>query len=58
MGMPVVLSNNITSTNANAAVSAADGSSALTDGNVLGGFVIHIHFRSRIQQTAYSKLKV
>tara|TARA_Y100001938_G_C8084914_1_gene431363 strand:- start:1375 stop:2322 length:948 start_codon:yes stop_codon:yes gene_type:complete len=41
MGMDVVLSNNITSTNANAAVKASDGSSALTDGNVLGGFIIH-----------------
>ena len=41
MGMPVVLSNNITSTNHNDAVKAVDGSSALTNGNVLGGFVIH-----------------
>ena len=39
MGMNVVLSNNITSTNHNDAVDSADG--ALTDGNVLGGFVIH-----------------
>ena len=39
MGMPVYLSNNITSTNANAAVDSADG--ALTDGNVLGGFLLH-----------------
>ena len=39
MGMDVVLSNNITSTNANSAVDSADG--ALTDGNVLGGFVVH-----------------
>ena len=41
MGMNVLLSNNITSTNANAAVDSDDG--ALTDGNVLGGFLIHIH---------------
>lgn len=41
MGMPVVLSNNITSTNHNDAVSAADGSTALNNANVLGGFVIH-----------------
>ena len=39
MGMPVVLSNNITSTNHNDAVDSADG--ALTNGNVLGGFIIH-----------------
>lgn len=39
MGMDVVLSNNITSTNANSAVDSDDG--ALTDGNVLGGFVVH-----------------
>ena len=39
MGMPVVLSNNITSTNHNDAVDSDDG--ALTDGNVLGGFVVH-----------------
>ena len=39
MGMDVVLSNNITSTNHNDAVDSGDG--ALTDGNVLGGFVIH-----------------
>mgnify|MGYP003653794882 CR=1 FL=1 len=39
MGMPVVLSNNITSTNHNDAVDSADG--ALTNGNVLGGFVLH-----------------
>jgi len=39
MGMDVVLSNNITSTNHNDAVDSADG--ALTNGNVLGGFVLH-----------------
>ena len=39
MGMNVILSNNITSTNHNDAVDSDDG--ALTDGNVLGGFVIH-----------------
>ena len=39
MGMNVVLSNNITSTNANAAVDSDDG--ALNDNNVLGGFVVH-----------------
>lgn len=39
MGMDVILSNNITSTNANAAVDSDDG--ALNDNNVLGGFVIH-----------------
>tara|TARA_R100000654_G_scaffold507_1_gene1925 strand:+ start:355 stop:1302 length:948 start_codon:yes stop_codon:yes gene_type:complete len=41
MGMNVVLSNNITSTNANDAVSAIDGSTALNNANVLGGFVLH-----------------
>ena len=40
MGMDVVLSNNITSTNHNDAVDSDDG--ALTNGNVLGGFVAHI----------------
>jgi hypothetical protein len=39
MGMDVVLSNNITSTNHNDAVDSGDG--ALTNGNVLGGFVLH-----------------
>lgn len=39
MGMNVVLSNNITSTNANGAVDSADG--GLNNDNVLGGFVIH-----------------
>lgn len=39
MGMDVVLSNNITSTNHNDAVDSDDG--ALTNGNVLGGFVVH-----------------
>ena len=39
MGMNVVLSNNITSTNHNDAVDSGDG--ALTNGNVLGGFVVH-----------------
>ena len=39
MGMNVLLSNNISSTNHNDAVDSDDG--ALTNGNVLGGFVIH-----------------
>ena len=39
MGMNVVLSNNITSTNHNDAVDSGDG--ALTNGNVLGGFLLH-----------------
>ena len=39
MGMNVVLSNNITSTNHNDAVDSDNG--ALTNGNVLGGFLIH-----------------
>ena len=39
MGMNVVLSNNITSTNANAAVDSDDG--ALNNANLLGGFLIH-----------------
>ena len=39
MGMDVILSNNITSTNHNDAVDSGDG--ALTNGNVLGGFLIH-----------------
>ena len=39
MGMDVFMSNNITSTNHNDAVDSANG--ALTDGNVLGGFLIH-----------------
>ena len=39
MGMDVILSNNITSTNANAAVDSDDG--ALNNANVLGGFVVH-----------------
>ena len=39
MGMPVFLSNNISSTNATAAVDSADG--ALNDNNVLGGFLLH-----------------
>ena len=39
MGMNVVLSNNITSTNHNDAVDSDDG--ALTNDNVLGGFVLH-----------------
>ena len=39
MGMNVVLSNHITSTNHNDAVDSDDG--ALTNGNVLGGFLIH-----------------
>ena len=39
MGMNVLLSNNITSTNHNDAVDSDDG--ALTNGNVLGGFVVH-----------------
>ena len=39
MGMDVVLSNNITSTNHNDAVDSDDG--ALTNGNLLGGFLLH-----------------
>ena len=39
MGMPVYLSNNISSTNHNDAVDSDDG--ALTNGNVLGGFLLH-----------------
>ena len=39
MGMPVFLSNNISSTNHNDAVDSGDG--ALTNGNVLGGFLMH-----------------
>ena len=39
MGMDVVLSNNITSTNHNDAVDSDDG--AVTNGNVLGGVLIH-----------------
>tara|TARA_X000001382_G_scaffold130917_2_gene127839 strand:+ start:6236 stop:7171 length:936 start_codon:yes stop_codon:yes gene_type:complete len=39
MGMNVVLSNNITSTNHNDAVDSDDG--ALNNANVLGGFVVH-----------------
>jgi hypothetical protein len=39
MGMNVVLSNNITSTNHNDAVDSDDG--ALNNANVLGGFVLH-----------------
>ena len=39
MGMDVILSNNITSTNHNDAVDSDDG--ALNNANVLGGFVIH-----------------
>ena len=39
MGMDVVLCNNISSTNHNDAVDSDDG--ALTNGNVLGGFVVH-----------------
>ena len=39
MGMNVLLSNNITSTNANAAVDSDDG--ALNNANLLGGFLIH-----------------
>ena len=39
MGMNVVLSNHITSTNHNDAVDSDDG--ALTNGNVFGGFVVH-----------------
>jgi hypothetical protein len=39
MGMNVVLSNNITSTNANAATDSDGGE--LNDNNVLGGFVMH-----------------
>tara|TARA_Y100001963_G_C6761338_1_gene439631 strand:+ start:304 stop:1239 length:936 start_codon:yes stop_codon:yes gene_type:complete len=39
MGMDVLLSNNITSTNHNDAVDSDDG--ALNNANVLGGFVVH-----------------
>ena len=39
MGMDVYLSNNISSTNHNDAVDSGDG--ALTNGNVLGGFLMH-----------------
>jgi len=39
MGMDVILSNNITSTNHNDAVDSDDG--ALNNANVLGGFVVH-----------------
>ena len=39
MGMSVYLSNNISSTNHNDAVDSDNG--ALTDGNVLGGFLLH-----------------
>ena len=39
MGMDVILSNNITSTNHNDAVDSDDG--ALNNANVLGGFVLH-----------------
>ena len=39
MGMNVYLSNNISSTNHNDAVDSDDG--ALTNGNVLGGFLLH-----------------
>ena len=39
MGMNVLLSNNITSTNANAAVDSGD--NALNNANVLGGFLLH-----------------
>ena len=39
MGMNVVLSNNITSTNHNDAVDSDNG--ALTDANLLGGFLLH-----------------
>ena len=39
MGMNVYLSNNISSTNHNDAVDSDNG--ALTDGNVLGGFLMH-----------------
>ena len=39
MGMDVILSNNISSTNANSAVDSDDG--ALNNANVLGGFVVH-----------------
>ena len=52
MGMDVYLSNNISSTNANAAVDSADG--ALTDGNVLGGFLLH----NSALGIAYSKMPV
>ena len=52
MGMNVVLSNHITSTNHNDAVDSDDG--ALTNGNVLGGFLLH---KSALG-IAYSKMPV
>ena len=52
MGMDVFLSNNITSTNHNDAVDSDDG--ALTNGNVLGGFLLH---KSALG-IAYSKMPV
>ena len=52
MGMPVYLSNNISSTNHNDAVDSDDG--ALTNGNVLGGFLLH---KSALG-IAYSKMPV
>lgn len=50
MGMDVYLSNNISSTNHNDAVDSDDGS--LTNGNVLGGFLLH----NSALGIAYSKL--
>ena len=52
MGMDVYLSNNISSTNHNDAVDSDDG--ALTNGNVLGGFLLH---KSALG-IAYSKMPV
>tara|TARA_Y100001938_G_scaffold26621_1_gene35788 strand:+ start:2508 stop:3449 length:942 start_codon:yes stop_codon:yes gene_type:complete len=52
MGMDVFLSNNISSTNHNDAVDSDDG--ALTNGNVLGGFLLH---KSALG-IAYSKMPV
>ena len=50
MGMDVYLSNNISSTNHNDAVDSDDG--ALTNGNVLGGFLLH----NSALGIAYSKM--
>ena len=52
MGMDVYLSNNISSTNHNDAVDSGDG--ALTNGNVLGGFLMH----NSALGIAYSKMPV
>ena len=52
MGMDVYLSNNISSTNHNDAVDSDDG--ALTNGNALGGFLMH----NSALGIAYSKMPV